>query len=121
MSKASGVGALLTGMVIGMATIYLSDEKNREAVRVKLAALTNEAKEIGKEWKKDPDKAIAHLKRNASEIAEKVKKGSAESGKKLSAASKQKMIATLDETEKAVKSARASLAAEESKAVAKTA
>lgn len=121
MSRSTGVGALLTGMAIGATALFLSDEKNRAAVKAKLAALTNEAKEIGKEWKEDPDKAIAHLKKNASEIADQAKKSSAVAGKKLSAASKQKMIETLEETEKAVKSARTSLAAEESKTTAKKA
>lgn len=89
MSKTTGVGALLTGMAIGAAALFLSDEKNRAKVKASIIQLTGDA----------------------NKVLTDVKKKAAATGKQISAVSKDKMVDVLDETGKVVKSASKNLAA----------
>lgn len=115
MSKSSGLGALLTGIAIGAAALFLADEKNRTKVKNEFSKLTKDAQDFSKEWQEDPDKAIDLLKKKAASIAKDLEKTSKDTGQKLSAKSKEKMIDALAETEKMIKSARANLSAETQK------
>lgn len=97
MSKSTGVGALLTGMAIGAAALFLSDEKNRAKVRASILQLTSDAKELGTKLKNDPNAVLS------------------DASKKLSTASKETAVAALSKTEKAAKSARTSLTSDTKK------
>lgn len=112
MAKSSGLGPLLTGIALGAAALFLSDEKNRTKVKGKLDKVTEDVKSVGKEWREDPDKAIDMLKKKASNLAKDLEKGSKDGMQKLSEASKEKMLSALEETEKMIKNARASLTSE---------
>lgn len=112
MSKPSGLGSLLTGIALGAAALFLADEKNRAKVKGKLDKVTEDAKLVGKEWQEDPDKAIDLLKKKAASIAKDLEKTSKSAGKELSDKSREKMLDALAETEKMIKSARASLTPE---------
>ena len=112
MAKGSGIGALLTGIAVGAAALFLSDEKNRTKAKAKLDEASAQIKEISAEWQKDPEAVIAELKQKASDIASDLEKSSKDAGSTLSVASREKMLDALAETEKMIKSARASLSAD---------
>lgn len=112
MPKSSGLGALLTGIALGAAALFLSDEKNRAKVQSKLGKVSEDTKDLGRDWQLDPDKAIDQLKKKAAAITKELEKSSKDAGKKLSAVSREKMVDALAETEKMIKHAREALAAE---------
>jgi uncharacterized membrane-anchored protein YhcB (DUF1043 family) len=115
MAKGSGLASLVTGIALGAAALFLSDEKNRTKVKGQLSKVTADVKTVSKEWQEDPDKAIDLLKKKAAAIAKDLEKSSKDAGKKLSETSKMKMLDALEETEKMIKSARASLKPEPKK------
>lgn len=88
-TKKRGLGAMLLGFVAGAAATYLSNPKNREKAVKKATELAGSAKELAKEYKKNPTKTKAALKKAALKTAnELVKEGKAGALKKVAKASK---------------------------------
>ena len=112
MAKASGIGALLTGIAVGEAALFLSDEKNRTKAKVKLDEASAQIKEISAEWQKNPESVIAELKQKATDIVSDLEHSSKDASTQMSTATREKILDALAETEKMIKSARATLAAD---------
>ena len=112
MAKNSGLGALLTGLALGAAALYLKDEKNRKKVKSAVGDISDTAKEFHAQWQQDPDAAIASLKEKAKALTSKLDENKQSAGAKLTAASKKAMLKALEETERLLKTARKNLAEE---------
>ncbi|PIY79639.1 MAG: hypothetical protein COY81_01470 [Candidatus Pacebacteria bacterium CG_4_10_14_0_8_um_filter_43_12] len=71
MAKNTGLGALLTGIVLGAAAVFLSKKENRIKTRATINQATTKVKLLKQEYKTDPEKVKAELKAQGKKLASK--------------------------------------------------
>lgn len=107
--RSGGVGALLVGVALGAAAVFLADEKNRAKVAKTLNEVSNSAVELAKEAKEDPQALAQKVKATAQEFAEVATQSAQEGGEKLSQKTKDATLKALESAEKTLAATKAKL------------
>lgn len=74
MSKKSGLFAFVAGLAAGAATLFLSDEENREKAKEAVASTKRKAEVEVKKATKATKKSVAQAKREVKRTVKRVKK-----------------------------------------------
>lgn len=83
MGKNTGLGTLLTGVVMGAAAVFLSKKENRDKARETLKKASDKAKKLKSDYQKDPEKVKAQLKAEGKRLAEQALKEAKTASKNL--------------------------------------
>lgn len=72
MGKKVGLFSFVAGLAAGAATLFLSDDKNREKAEVELGKVAVKAKQLKKDFDKDPEGTVRAVAKNVEGKAKKI-------------------------------------------------
>jgi hypothetical protein len=74
MAKKSGLGALIAGVALGAAALFLSKKENRIKATKAVKTAVTKAKKLEAEYKKNPAKVTAAVKKKVAVQSKKIAK-----------------------------------------------
>lgn len=82
MAKKTGLGTLLTGIALGAAALFLSKKENRVKAKKVVKTTIAKAKKLEAEYKKNPNKVKAAVKKQVATQGKKLAKNAVAVAKK---------------------------------------